>query len=77
MLRATRAPTNGMQSRSVSLLSSLPTVNYRLLNIILIDLKTKFKAVQREMSPEKRLFYAHVTCATVRIEEVFFSDSCF
>jgi len=27
-------------------------------------LKTKFKAVQRETSPEKRLFYAHITCAT-------------
>ncbi|KAF8576685.1 G-alpha-domain-containing protein [Ramaria rubella] len=27
-------------------------------------LKTKFKAVQRELSPTPRLFYAHVTCAT-------------
>ncbi|KIJ36647.1 hypothetical protein M422DRAFT_260997 [Sphaerobolus stellatus SS14] len=27
-------------------------------------LKTKFKAVQRELSPEKRLYYAHITCAT-------------
>ncbi|GJJ15916.1 hypothetical protein Clacol_010195 [Clathrus columnatus] len=27
-------------------------------------LKTKFKAVQRELSPAPRLFYAHITCAT-------------
>lgn len=27
-------------------------------------LKTKFKAVQRELSPTPRLFYAHITCAT-------------
>ena len=31
-----------------------------------IDLKTKFKAVQRELSPTPRMFYAHTTCATVR-----------
>ncbi|KAF8522032.1 guanine nucleotide binding protein, alpha subunit [Gautieria morchelliformis] len=33
-------------------------------------LRTKFKAVQRELSPVRRMFYAHVTCATVRGEFV-------
>ena len=52
---------NGIPSRCSKTVCLLPFSFF----VGRVDLKSKFKAVQRELSPVQRLFYGHITCATV------------